>query len=186
METINIKGKEYVTVDERLKHFRANYPDASLISELISNEDGVCVFKATIFLNDKVVATGHAYEKEGSTFINKTSYIENCETSAWGRALANLGVGLTGSVASADEVQNAILNQEPRKLSKQQINASLDIIAKCVEDSKEESKLDASKKKARALFKRINDPMIEATGRTIIIDELIKHYPEWAMEIKTD
>jgi len=36
------------------------------------------------------------------------------------------------------------------------------------------------------LFKRINDPMIEATGRTIIIDELIKHYPEWAMEIKTD
>ncbi len=53
-----------------------------------------------------------AEEEKGSTFINKTSYVENCETSAWGRALANFGIGLETSVASADEVKNAIANQD--------------------------------------------------------------------------
>ena len=51
-----------------------------------------------------------AEEIKGSTFINKTSYVENCETSAWGRALANFGIGLETAVASADEIQNAISN----------------------------------------------------------------------------
>jgi len=184
METINIKGKEYVTVDERLKFFRKNVPNASLISEMISNQDGVCIFKASIFIDGTIVATGHAYEKEGSTFINKTSYIENCETSAWGRALANLGIGLTGSVASADEVQNAILNQEPRHLSKQQINESLDIIAKCVEDSKDERKEEAARRKARSVFQRANDPSIAEESRSIILNTITKHYPEWVKDIK--
>ena len=49
------------------------------------------------------------------SFINKTSYVENCETSAWGRALANFGIGLGTSVASADEVANAIENQKSTK-----------------------------------------------------------------------
>ena len=62
--------------------------------------------------NDVTKATGYAYEKESSSFINKTSFIENCETSAWGRALGNLGIGIDASIASADEVQNAQLNQE--------------------------------------------------------------------------
>ena len=61
-----------------------------------------------------------AYEKEGSTFINKTSYIENCETSAWGRALGNLGIGIDTSIASAEEVQNAVLNQSPKKSAKKE------------------------------------------------------------------
>ena len=60
-----------------------------------------------------------AYEKEGSTFINKTSYIENCETSAWGRALGNLGIGIDTSIASAEEVQNAVLNQGKKKPDKE-------------------------------------------------------------------
>lgn len=58
-----------------------------------------------------VLGTGTAYEKEGSTFINKTSYIENCETSAVGRALGMAGFGIDTSIASAEEVQNAIANQ---------------------------------------------------------------------------
>ena len=57
-------------------------------------------------------ATGFAYEKEGSSFINKTSFIENCETSATGRAIANLGLSVRKSVASRDEVENAKLQQE--------------------------------------------------------------------------
>ena len=67
------------------------------------------------------MATGLAQEKENSSFINKTSFVENCETSAWGRALGNLGIGIDTAVASAEEVKNAILNQEID-------NADLDII----------------------------------------------------------
>ena len=113
MRTITIKEKEYVLVNERIKHFRQNYKNWSLESDIISLDNGVCVIKATIKdENGTVKATGLAYEKENSTFINKTSYIENCETSAWGRALGNLGIGIDTSIASAEEVQNAVLNQD--------------------------------------------------------------------------
>lgn len=113
MKSVNIKGKEYIEVNERLKYFRENYNDYSLETELISNENGVCVMRAVIKNPDGVIkATGFAYEKENSTFINKTSYIENCETSAWGRALGNFGIGIDTSIASAEEVQNAINNQK--------------------------------------------------------------------------
>lgn len=119
METINIKGKEYVQVNERIKHFRENYKNWSLTSEIVSIENGVCVIKAIIKDENEVIkATGLAYEKEGSTFINKTSYIENCETSAWGRALGNLGIGIDTSIASAEEVQNAVLNQAKKPYKK--------------------------------------------------------------------
>ena len=113
MKTVDIKGKPYVEVNTRILFFRENFKDHKLLSEIVSLEDGVCIIKASI-VNDKneVIAIGHAYEKEGNGFINKTSYIENCETSAWGRALGNLGVGVDGSVASAEEVGNAILNQD--------------------------------------------------------------------------
>lgn len=113
MKTINIKGKEYVEVHERIKHLRENYENAQLLTELVSNDNGVCVMKATLLIDDKIVSTGHAYEKEDSTYINKTSYIENCETSAVGRCLGNYGIGINSSIASADEVLNAINQQQP-------------------------------------------------------------------------
>jgi hypothetical protein len=112
LKTIKIHNKEYVEVNQRIKYFRENYPDGSLITEMVSNENGVCVFKATAIIDDKARSTGWAYEKEGSSNINKTSYLENCETSALGRCLGNLGIGIDGSVASAEEVQTAILQQE--------------------------------------------------------------------------
>ena len=112
LRTIDIKGKQYVEVNERIKFFREHYEGWSLTSEIVSLEDGVCVIKAIVKNEEGVTkATGLAYERENSTFINKTSYIENCETSAWGRALGNLGIGIDVSIASADEVQNAQLNQ---------------------------------------------------------------------------
>lgn len=115
MKTVNIKGKEYVEVNERVKYFRENFKDWSIETELLSNENGVCVIKAIVKNPDGVVkATGHAYENEGSTFINKTSYIENCETSAVGRALGLLGIGIDSSIASSDEVENA-MNNQPKK-----------------------------------------------------------------------
>ena len=112
MKTINIKGKEYIEVNERIKHFRANYPDGQIQTEILRLEDGFCVIRADVFVNESLVSTGHAYEKEDSTFINKHSYIENCETSAVGRALGIFGIGIDTSIASADEVINAVNNQE--------------------------------------------------------------------------
>lgn len=112
MKTVDIKGKPYIEVNERLKYFREHYKDYSLETEIVSIENGVCVMKAIIRdPNGVIKATGVAYERENSTFINKTSYIENCETSAWGRALGCLGIGIDTSIASAEEVTNAINNQ---------------------------------------------------------------------------
>ena len=112
MESINIKGKEYITVNERVKEFRRLHPQGQILTSILANADGQVMFKAEIVIEGVTVATGHAYEKEGSSFINKTSYIENCETSAIGRALGMYGIGIDTSLASADEVKNAVKQQE--------------------------------------------------------------------------
>ena len=112
IKTTDIKGKDYAEVNQRIKAFRMVYPQGTIVTDMISNEDGICVFKARVSTEDgHILGVGHAYEKEGSTFINKTSYIENAETSAVGRALGMAGFGIDVSVASAEEVQNAIQNQ---------------------------------------------------------------------------
>lgn len=118
IQTIDIKGKEYSEVNQRVKAFRMVYPNGVIFTNMLSNENGVCIFKAQVGYYDEDgsvcwLGEGHAYEKEDSSFINKTSYIENCETSAVGRALGMCGFGIDVSVASAEEVQNAIKNQEP-------------------------------------------------------------------------
>lgn len=116
----NIIVNEYAEVNQRIKAFRMICPNGAIETELLSNEKidgkGICVFKATI-KDEKgnVLGTGTAYEKEGSSFINQTSYIENCETSAVGRALGMCGLGIDTSVASYEEVANAMRNQEPTK-----------------------------------------------------------------------
>lgn len=119
LKTVNISGKQYVEVSERLKHFRSNYPGYSLLSEVVDINDTSITIKATI-LDDKQnpMASGIAQEVKGSSFINKTSYVENCETSAWGRALANFGIGIDAAVASYNEVANAKLNQSNTKVDK--------------------------------------------------------------------
>lgn len=118
--TTDIKGKNYAEVNQRIKAFRMVYPTGTIETKLISNENGVCIFKAVVGFIDEnnnliILGTGNAYEKEGSSFINKTSYIENCETSAVGRALGMAGFGIDVSIASAEEVQNAIQQQDDLK-----------------------------------------------------------------------
>ena len=112
IHTTDIKGKAYAEVNQRVKAFRMLYPQGTIQTEMISCEGGICIFKATVSDCDLILATGTAYEKEGSTFINQTSYIENAETSAVGRALGFAGFGIDTSIASAEEVQNAQLNQK--------------------------------------------------------------------------
>lgn len=129
IKTTNIKGKEYAEVNQRIKAFRMLYPDGFIKTEMLSNDNGVCVFKAIVGFYDehgvsRMLGNGYAYEREGSTFINSTSYIENCETSAIGRACATLGIGIDTSVASYEEVSNAMLNQNrpsERKATPKQI-----------------------------------------------------------------
>lgn len=111
---IKIHGKDYKTVAERVNEFRGAYADTfSIETDIIRWEGGDCVIRATIrnVSTGAIVATGIAHEVYGSTNINKTSHVENCETSAVGRALA--AFGLAGSeYASADEVSTAVIQQQ--------------------------------------------------------------------------
>lgn len=113
LKTADVKGKPYVEVNKRVIAFRQLEPNGTIATDIVSLENGIVTMKATVYAGDgKVLATGYAQEKESSSFINKTSYIENCETSAVGRALGFCGIGVDGSIASAEEVGNAIYQQE--------------------------------------------------------------------------
>ena len=114
-KTTNIKGKEYVEVNQRLLFFRNEpaYAGWSIESDLVDLQPDRCCIKAMIRDADgRIRATGHAHEDRTSSMINKTSYVENCETSAFGRALAALGIGIETSIASANEVSMAIAKQD--------------------------------------------------------------------------
>lgn len=126
IKTTDIKGKEYAEVNQRIKAFRMVYPEGYIHTHFFRLESGICTMLAEVgyYTEDgrKIeLGTGTAEEKEGSTFINKTSYTENAETSAVGRALGMAGFGIDVSVASAEEVQNAINNQGERKATPKQV-----------------------------------------------------------------
>jgi len=117
-KTTNIRGKQYVEVNERIKFFRQEdqYKNWSVITDFTLLDDAQCVCKASIVdSNNRIISTGHAHEVQGSSNINKTSYVENCETSAIGRALAMLGIGIDTSIASANEVADAIAKQDSKE-----------------------------------------------------------------------
>ena len=65
--TMDIKGKNYVLVNERVKAFRQLYPEGTISTELIYDGDGVATMKATISIGDLILATGYAQEKEASS-----------------------------------------------------------------------------------------------------------------------
>ena len=114
-KTTNIRGKQYVEVNERIKFFRqeTKYDGWGIRTEFPLIDSEQCLCKCTIVDDDgDVIAQGHAHEVKSSSNINKTSYVENCETSAVGRALAMLGIGIDTSIASANEVTEAIAKQQ--------------------------------------------------------------------------
>ena len=95
IQKIDFKGKEYGEVSERIKAFRYVYPEGGIETEIIKYENGEIVIKAKVSNEEgKIIGTGIAQEKEGSSFINKTSFIENCETSAVSTLLLS-GVSVT-------------------------------------------------------------------------------------------
>lgn len=110
--------KDYVEVNKRIELFWQKYPNGRIETDIKSWVDGVIVMIARVWkdtTDHNPSATGHAYEVQGSTYINKTSALENCETSAVGRALAILGFEIKKSIASKEEVENAIAQQEQIK-----------------------------------------------------------------------
>jgi hypothetical protein len=114
-KTTNIRGKQYVEVNERIKFFRQEeqYKNWGVRTEFPIIDSEQCLCLCTITTPDgQIVAQGHAHEEKASSNINKTSYVENCETSAVGRALAFLGIGIDTSIASANEVEDAIAKQQ--------------------------------------------------------------------------
>ena len=107
----NIRGKEYQTVALRVSKFREAFPLHALTSTVVARDEDCVVMQAQIAdETGRILATGHAEEYRKTSQINKTSALENCETSAIGRALAAFGFGGT-EFASANEVQNAIHQQ---------------------------------------------------------------------------
>lgn len=114
-KTTNIKGKQYVEVNERVKAFRAlpEFKSMSLETEIYAVDSESVIIRAVVRDEaGRIVSTGFAHEEKSSSNINRTSYIENCETSAVGRALGMLGIGIDTSIATADEVETAIAKQE--------------------------------------------------------------------------
>jgi len=115
MKSLNIKGKEYITVNERLIYFRSKpvFKGWKIIEELVSLDEKEGIFKVTIMNSERhQVVNAHAQEYRDSSYINKTSFLENGFTSALGRALGYLGIGIDTAIASAEEVETAIINQE--------------------------------------------------------------------------
>ena len=108
--TVKIHGKEYKTVALRIQEFREKHPDFAIQTELVEANDMLVIVKATIACAGQVIATGYAEEVRTASKINRTSALENAETSAVGRALSFFGLG-GSEIASADEVANAITQQ---------------------------------------------------------------------------
>ena len=111
LQTMPIKGKEYVTVNERVKAFRKLLPDGTISTEIVQVDENMVVIVARVYDGGRLLSTGTAFEIKDASYINKTSYIENCETSAVGRALAFLGIGIDSNIASSDETENAVEQQ---------------------------------------------------------------------------
>lgn len=120
LPTIDIKGKKYVMVKDRLIAFQELYPSGSILTEIISNTDRSVVVKATVKVFDgdgsERIFNGHseAYREGNMGSVP----VEVAETSAVGRALAMLGIGIIESVASADEIVKA--TGTPRLASEKQ------------------------------------------------------------------
>ena len=153
---------DYIEVNERIKAFRMLYPEGTIITEILDLTDGVVTMRATVSVDGKVLGVGHAQEKESSSFINKTSFVENCETSAVGRALGMLGIGIDTSVASAEEVENAILNQA-------KTIEEVHICSECGEPIKDGKKTDGSvwsaKEIAAYTMRKFGRPMCVECGK---------------------
>ena len=152
---VNIHGKDYKTVAKRVDEFRKEHgTKLAIITSIVDRDEETVVMKAEILDESRnVIATGFAEEKRTASQINRTSALENCETSAIGRALANFGLG-GGEYASADEVANAIQQQnETQKATR----LDFDEIRSHLEELEKLSEVDAYAKEVAEAYKNPTD-----------------------------
>ncbi len=102
--------EDYVPVAERIEQFYSAYPAGRILTSIIEHdrEAGFVLIRAEVYRNSEDTmpsATGHAFEVRGESYVNKTSYLENCETSSVGRALALLGFEVRRGIASREEME---------------------------------------------------------------------------------
>lgn len=130
MKKISIKGKPYVEVHERVTYLRENFGDKDemfgIKTKVVEWNKEAKEIIIQAYITDqigRVVGSGiaHEWQDDPNSFVNATSYVENCETSAIGRALAAFGIGIEDAYASADEVQGAIKKQDAKKEKKSQV-----------------------------------------------------------------
>lgn len=171
IQTTDIKGKQYAEVNQRIKAFRMVFPQGFIFTEIQSLADGVCTMVARVgYYEDGkqvILGMGTAQEKESSSFINKTSYIENCETSAVGRALGMAGFGIDTSVASYEEVANAIENQKPKRMAThEQINYIMsnttdEQLGKILRQKKVETLAELTEEQASLICIKLNERKVK-------------------------
>lgn len=115
---VNIKGKEYVQVHDRVIYFNENYENGRIDTQLLSPLDAPRIIMKAIITPDvdkpQRFFTAYSQEVVGQGMVNKTSALENAETSAVGRALGLMGIGVIESIASSDEVNKSINNSKQK------------------------------------------------------------------------
>ena len=166
-KAIDLKGKKYILVADRVLYFNEAYPNGSINTELLSEVDAdMVVVKATVIpdcKNPERRFTDLSQARWGEGFVNKTSAIENASTSAVGRCLAYMGIGIIDSIASADEVQKAY-NTKPIN---SMYEIKLELAVKKLEQEAEGLDLDELKnrldhaKKLTKDYKELNDRIIK-------------------------
>jgi len=145
-KAIDIKGKKYVLVSDRILYFNETYPNGSIQTKLVSAPDADrVVIRAKVTPDtDKPQRyfTDYSQALWGDGYINKTSAIENCSTSAVGRCLAYLGIGVIDSVASVDEINKAEITQKQQELQPSWVKDIGDILdGKGITEASDKQKL---------------------------------------------
>lgn len=162
---VTIHGKEYKTVAKRVSEFREKYEtNFSIVTSLVSIDEKTVVMKAEISdKENRLIATGYAEENRQASQINRTSALENCETSAIGRALANFGLA-GGEYASADEVAQAISQQNQPKVSNT-TRLDFDAIRESLDMIDDNESLDKYGEELKKKYPRMTKAQADAIGK---------------------
>ena len=163
IKTVSIKGKKYAMVASKVNAFREICPAGTIETIPVVTDEKRAIFQAKVY-DEKghLLSSGTAEEIKDSTQINQTSFVENCETSAIGRALAVLGIGSEDNMASAEEVATAIMNQTEIPAGKKALRVYCDEHALVLADVWEEHHL--SKDAPDSKFYEVLAKLMKAQG----------------------
>ena len=181
---MKFKGKDYTEVKDRLDAFLSEYPEATIEPQLVSVNNitdtpsgercNEYLVKATVYPDKENKPewyyVGHAAERDNTGFVNKTSALENCETSAVGRALAFAGFGGGYSIASKEEVDNAKLAQKKSHVTVKQLEALDKLAATAAPFMGDEAYLKYKKQRQDGYF----DTKIRVNTTTSYFEQQIK------------